>query len=75
MPQKDDEAAELKHAEEIGLMIFPATNQSAKVVEPGEEPLDPPAAAVTAQFATILSALAAANVLVGRDEANVVFLP
>src|SRR5262250_2637480 len=75
MPQKDDEATELKHAEEICLMIFPATNQSAKVVEPSEEPLDPPATAVTAQFATILSALAAANVLVGRDEANVVFSP
>jgi hypothetical protein len=75
MPQKDDEAAELKHAEEISLMIFPATNQSAEVVEPGEEAFDSPAAAVTAQLATILSTLAAANVLVGRDESNVVFLP
>jgi hypothetical protein len=37
MPQKDDEAAELKHAEEISLMIFPTTNQSAEVVEPGEK--------------------------------------
>src|SRR5215475_3793443 len=75
MPQKYDEAAELKHAEEIGLMIFPAANQSAEIVEPGEEPLDSPAAAVTTQFATVLSALAAASVLVGRDEPNAVFSP
>ena len=74
MPQKDNKAAELKHAEEIGLMIFPATNQSAEVVEPGEESLDSPTAAVTAQFATVLSVLAA-SVLVGRDESNAVFSP
>jgi len=75
MPQKDDEAAKLKHAEKIRFMIFPTANQSAEVVEPGEEPLDSPAAAVTAQFAAILSVLAAAGVLVGRDESNAVFLP
>jgi|SRR5215467_2583628 len=75
MPQKDDEAAKLKHAEEIRFMIFPTADESAEVVEPGEEPLDSPAAAVTAQFAAILSVLAATDVLVGRDESNAVFLP
>jgi hypothetical protein len=40
MPQKDDQAAEPNHAEEIGFMTFPAPNQSAKIVEPGEETLD-----------------------------------
>ena len=44
-------------------------------MEPGKEPLDFPAVAVTAQFAAILSAFAAANVLVGRDESNAVFSP
>jgi hypothetical protein len=63
MPQKDGEATKLKHAEEIGFMIFPAANQSAEIVEPGEEPLDSPAAAVPAQFAATLSVFAAANVL------------
>ena len=75
MPQEDDEAAELDHAEEIGLMIFPAANQSAEVVEPGKEPLDFPAAAVPAQFAAVLSVFAAANVLVRRDQSNAVFSP
>jgi hypothetical protein len=75
MPQKDDEAAELDHAEEICFLIFPAANQTAEVMEPGKEPLDFPAAAVPAQLATILSVFAAANVLVRRDESNAVFSP
>src|SRR5258708_36660685 len=60
MPQKDNKAAELKHAKEIGFVIFPAADQSAKVVKPGEEALDFPAAAVAAQFTAGLSALPAA---------------
>jgi len=56
-------------------VIFPAADQSAKVVKPSEEALDFPAAAVTAQFAAILSVLAAAIVFVGRDESDAVFLP
>src|SRR5216684_3487439 len=59
MPQEDDEAAELKHAEEVSFVIFPAADESAEVVEPGEKALDFPAAVV----------------LVGRDEPNAVFLP
>src|ERR1700686_1203154 len=75
MPQEDYEATELGHGEEFGFMMFPAADQSAEVVEPREEPLDFPAAAVAAQFAAILSALAAAVVLVGRDEPDAVLLP
>src|SRR5260370_39286705 len=75
MPQEDNEAAELEHAEEIGFVIFPAADEPAEIVEPGKEALDFPAPAVTAQFAAVLGTLAAAGVLVGRDEPDVVFLP
>jgi len=75
MPQEDNKAAELKHAEEIGFVIFPAADESAEIVEPGKEALDFPAPAVTAQFAAVLGTLAAAVVLVGRDEPDAVFLP
>jgi hypothetical protein len=75
MPQEDDEAAELQHAEEVGLVIFPAADESAEVVEPSEQPLDFPAVAVTAQFAAVLGAFPAAIVLVGRDQSDAVSLP
>ena len=57
MPQKDDEAAELKHAEEVGFVIFPAADQAAEIVKPSEEAFDFPAATATAQFAVVLGAL------------------
>ncbi len=75
MPQEDNETAELEHSEKIGFVIFPAADQSAEIVEPGKEALDFPAPAVTAQFAAVLGTLAAAVVLVGRDEPDAVFLP
>src|ERR1700675_2240981 len=75
MPQEDDEAAELEHAEEVGFVIFPPIDKSSEVVEPGEETLDFPAVAVTAQFAAVLSVLTATIVLVGCNEPNAVFLP
>src|SRR5271157_1017770 len=75
MPQEDDEAAEMEHAEEVGLVIFPAGDQSAEVMEPGEEPLDFPAAAVAPQFPAVLGALAPAIVFMGRDELDAMFLP
>jgi hypothetical protein len=74
MSGKDDEAAELEHAEEVGFLIFPAADESAEVVEPSEEALDFPAAAVTTQFAAVLGALSTAVVLVGRDESDAVLL-
>jgi len=75
MPQEDDEAAELEHAEEIGLVIFPASDQSAEIMEPSEEAFDFPAAAVAAQFTAVLCVLVAAVVFVWRDELDAVFLP
>src|ERR1700687_1096130 len=75
MSREDDEAAELEHAEEVGLVIFPAADEWAEVVEPSEEPLDFPAAAIAAQFAAVLGGRPAAIVIVGRDEPDAVFLP
>ncbi len=74
MSREDHEAAELKHAEEVGFLMFPAADQSAEVVEPSEEALDFPAAAVAAQFATVLGVFPAAIVLVWRDKPNAMFL-
>jgi hypothetical protein len=54
MPQEDNEASELEHAEEIGFVIFPAGDQSAEIVEPGKEALDFPAPTVATQFAAVL---------------------
>ena len=71
MPHEDNEAAKLEHAEKIGFVIFPAADQSAKVVKPSEEAFNFPAAAVTAQFATVLGALPAAIELVWSDEPDV----
>ena len=72
MPQKDDEAAELDHGEEIGFVIFPARDQSAEVVQPGEQTLDFPAAAVAAQFATILRCFPRAGGFVRCNQMNAV---
>ena len=64
MPQEDNEAAELDHGEEVCFVVFPARDQSAEVVQPGEEALNFPAAAVTAQFAAILGGFSGAVGLV-----------
>ena len=74
MSREDNEAAELKHAEEVSFLMFPAADESPEVVEPSKEALDFPAAAVTTQFATVLGVLPAAIVLVGRDKPDTVFL-
>jgi len=74
MSRENNEAAELKHAEEVGLLMFPTADQTTEIVEPSEETLDFPAAAVTAQFATVLSVLPAAIVLVRRNEPDAVCL-
>lgn len=49
-------------------MAFPAGDESAEVVEPREQALDLPAAAVAAQNATVLGLLALSGPAVGRDE-------
>jgi hypothetical protein len=65
MSRENNEAAELKHAEEVGFLMFPAADQPAEVVKPSEEAFDSPAVAVTARFTTVLGVLPAAIVLVG----------
>src|SRR5215469_5719394 len=75
MPQQNDKATELEHAEEVGFVIFPAAHQSTEVVKPGEEAFDLPTAAITAKFATVLGVFPEAIVPVGCDEPDAVFLP
>jgi hypothetical protein len=74
MRDEDDQAAELEPAEKVGFVIFPAADQSAKVVKPGEETFDFSAAAVTTQFATVLGALPV-GMEVGCDEPDAISLP
>ena|SRR3972149_1552183 len=70
MPQEDDEAAKLKHAEEVSLVVFPAGDKAAEVMKPSEKAFDLPAAAVAAQFSTVLGSLSTAVRFVGSDQAD-----
>ena len=54
-------------------MVFPARDQSAEVVKPGKQTFDFPAAAVAAQFASILGGFSRASGVVWRDQVNSVF--
>ena len=54
MPEQDSRAGQLEHPEEILDVILPAGDESARVVEPGEEAFDLPATAGAAQRASIL---------------------
>ena len=58
MPKQDLRAGELEKAQEIADVIFPAGDPSARVVEPGEEAFNLPAARVPAQRPAVLSAAA-----------------
>jgi len=64
----------LDHTEEIELVIFPAADQSAEVVQPSEETFDFPAVAVSTQFASVLCAPPAAVVFVRGNELDAVLL-
>ncbi len=75
MPHEDNEAVKLEHADEVGFLMFPAADESAEIMEPSEEALDFPAAAIAPLFPAVLGALAAAIVLVRRDQPDMVFLP
>ena len=44
----------MDEAEEVFDVVFPSSDQAAVVVHPGEEPLDFPSAAITAQRAFVL---------------------
>src|SRR3970040_124519 len=74
MPQEDDEAAELEHAEEIGFVKLPAREQSAEVMQPGEEPFDLPAAAIAAECSAILGSILAVAAI-RSDHADAVLAP
>lgn len=56
----------MDEAEEVFDLDFPAGDQSAEVVQPSENPLDLPAAAVAAQWSPVLGLMAALTP-VGRD--------
>ena len=59
MPEEDLGTRQLQEAEEVADVIFPAGDEPARVVEPGEEAFDLPAAPVTPQRTAILRRAAA----------------
>lgn len=61
MPQEDDGARELHHPEEILWVVFPANDDTAKIMKPSEQALDFPTPAVAAQHATVLRGFPAAQ--------------
>ena len=74
MPQEDDEAAELEHAEEVGLVKLPASNEATEIMQPGEQAFDLPTAAVTPQFPAILGFVSAV-VAIRCDHPDAVLAP
>jgi hypothetical protein len=68
MPQEDDCAGELDHGEKISLVIFPPHHDAAKIMEPSEQALNLPAAAVATQRAAVLGDGLAAVPTVWRDQ-------
>lgn len=54
MPKENNRACEMQKADEIGGAPLIASDESPIVLQPGKEPLDFPAAFVTAQSPTIL---------------------
>ena len=54
MPQKDQRAAELDHAEEVDGVAFPSRGESAEVLQPCEQSFDLPAAQVATQRPSVL---------------------
>ncbi len=69
LADQQDHAAEVEQAEKVLGLEVPTSSKTAPALEPGEEPLDLPAAFVAAERAAIL--LAAAGVLaaaLGCDE-------
>ena len=54
MPQQDAGAREVQHPQEVVDVVFPAGDETAEVMEPGEEPLDLPSTFVAAQRSAVL---------------------
>src|SRR5437870_2029286 len=73
MSHEDEEAAELEHAEEVGLLIFPARDEAAEVMQPSKQPFDFPTVAVAPQLPAVLSVFPAAIALVRSDQTDAVF--
>jgi len=62
----------MNHGQVIFRVTFPARDQAAKVLQPGKQPLDAPAATHAPQAAAILRGLAAAVVSMGSDQLHAV---
>jgi len=57
MLEEHEQAGQLYEAEEVLDVVFPSCDQAAVVLHPGKEPFDFPAAAVAAQWPSILGLL------------------
>src|ERR1017187_8658240 len=73
MPQEDQHATELNHPEKVSRVTFPAAADPAKVLQPGEQPLNLPSPQVAAQRPPILGSLSAATV--GGNHLDAMFAP
>ena len=72
MPQQDQHAAKLDHAEEVGGVSFPSRSESAEVLQPGEQSFDFPAAKITTQRSAVLSSFSFSSI--GRDHFDAVLV-
>ena len=62
----------MEHCKEVFSMVFPPSNEAPRVVQPGKESLDLPAAAIAAQGAAVLRRRIHAAHVVGRDQFDAV---
>src|ERR1700687_2044973 len=74
MSQEDDSACELNHPEEILWVVFPANDDTTKVMKPSEQALDLPTAAISTQATPVLRCGGYAHNFVRRDELHTVAL-
>src|SRR5579872_7174136 len=72
MSEQHVKAGKVDEAEEVLDVVFPASDETAEVVHPSEEPLHLPALSVAAELAAILTSAPVAPI--GRDHLDVVFL-
>ena len=45
-PKEDEDTSQVEHAEEVAFLVFPANDETTKIVKPCEQPFYLPAAAV-----------------------------
>lgn len=65
----------MEHAHKVLDVAFPARDEAPRVVQPGEEPLDHPAATIAAKGATVLGGGSDTIVFVGRNEIDRALVP